>query len=158
MCFYITFQTHYIELYCEMKVRSEERTFAKKFCKKVLGHHRRTIKSLPRVREDALCNKHLFSSSTLSVTTNTIRAAWDMCSYYHFHIYIPAHAGSSLADFSTLKMEAIRSHETSVQSTTSTRRHTSEDGILHSNIIVCVTVFGCHFCDKRIRFSQKQLI
>jgi hypothetical protein len=42
----------------------------------------------------------------------------------------PSHAGSSLADFSTLKMEAIRSFETSVQSTTSTRRHTSEDGIL----------------------------
>jgi hypothetical protein len=31
---------------------------------------------------------------------------------------LPAHAGSSLADFSTLKMEAIRSSETSVQSTT----------------------------------------
>jgi hypothetical protein len=34
----------------------------------------------------------------------------------------PAHAGSSLADFSTLKMEAIRSSETSVH-TISTRRH-----------------------------------
>jgi hypothetical protein len=44
-----------------------------------------------------------------------------------------AHAGSSLADFSTQKMEAIRSSETSVQSTTSTRRHTPEDGILHSH-------------------------
>jgi hypothetical protein len=44
-----------------------------------------------------------------------------------------AHAGSSLADFSTLKMEAIQSSETSVQSTTSTRRHTPEDGILHSH-------------------------
>jgi hypothetical protein len=41
------------------------------------------------------------------------------------------HAGSSIADFSTLKMEAIRSSETSVQSTTSTRRHTPEDVILH---------------------------
>jgi hypothetical protein len=41
-----------------------------------------------------------------------------------------AHAGSSLADFSTLKMEAIRSSEKSVQSTTSTRPHTPEDGIL----------------------------
>jgi hypothetical protein len=30
-------------------------------------------------------------------------------------------------------MEAIRSSETSVQSTTSTRCHTPEDGILHSN-------------------------
>jgi hypothetical protein len=46
---------------------------------------------------------------------------------------LPAHAGSSLADFSTLKMEAIRSSETSVQSTTSIRRHTREDGILHSH-------------------------
>jgi hypothetical protein len=41
--------------------------------------------------------------------------------------------GSSLVDFSTLKMEAIRSSETSVQSTTSTRRHTPEGGILHSH-------------------------
>jgi hypothetical protein len=46
---------------------------------------------------------------------------------------LPAHAGSSLADFSTLKMEAIRSSETSVQSTTSTRPHTPEDGIIHSH-------------------------
>jgi hypothetical protein len=30
-------------------------------------------------------------------------------------------------------MEAIRSSETSVESTTSTRRHTPEDGILHSH-------------------------
>jgi hypothetical protein len=30
-------------------------------------------------------------------------------------------------------MEAIRSSEMSVQSTTSTRRHTPEDGILHSH-------------------------
>jgi hypothetical protein len=40
-----------------------------------------------------------------------------------------AHAGSSLADFSTLKMEAIRSSETSVH-TRSTRRHIPEDDIL----------------------------
>jgi hypothetical protein len=46
---------------------------------------------------------------------------------------LPAHAGSSLADFSTLKMEAIRSSETSVQSNTSTRRHTPEDGIIFSS-------------------------
>jgi hypothetical protein len=44
----------------------------------------------------------------------------------------PAHAGSSLADFSTLKMEAIRSSETSVHRR-STRRHIPEDGILHSH-------------------------
>jgi hypothetical protein len=48
-------------------------------------------------------------------------------------LQLPAHAGSSLADFSTLKMEAIRSSETSVQSTTSTRHHTPEDGILNSH-------------------------
>jgi hypothetical protein len=41
----------------------------------------------------------------------------------------PADAGSSLADFSTLKMEAIRSSVTSVH-TRSTRRHIPEDGIL----------------------------
>jgi hypothetical protein len=35
--------------------------------------------------------------------------------------------------FSTLKMEAIPSSETSVQSTTSTRRQTPEDGFLHSH-------------------------
>jgi hypothetical protein len=39
---------------------------------------------------------------------------------------------SSLADFFTLKMEAIRSSETSVH-TRSTRRHIPEDGILHSH-------------------------
>jgi hypothetical protein len=48
-------------------------------------------------------------------------------------LQLPPHAGSSLADFSTLKMEAIRSSATSVQSTISTRRHTPEDGILHSH-------------------------
>jgi hypothetical protein len=40
--------------------------------------------------------------------------------------------GSSLADFSTLKMEARLSSETSVH-TRSTRRHIPEDGILHSH-------------------------
>jgi hypothetical protein len=43
----------------------------------------------------------------------------------------PAHAGSSLADFSTLNMEAIRSSETSGH-TRSTQRHIPEDSILHS--------------------------
>jgi hypothetical protein len=42
------------------------------------------------------------------------------------------HAGSSLADFSTLKMEAIRSSERSVH-TRSTRHHIPEDGILQMN-------------------------
>jgi hypothetical protein len=44
----------------------------------------------------------------------------------------PAHAGSLPADFSALKMEAIRSFETWVH-TRSTRRHIPEDGILHSH-------------------------
>jgi hypothetical protein len=43
-----------------------------------------------------------------------------------------AQAGSSLADLSTLKMEAIRSSETSVH-TRSTWRHIPEDGILHND-------------------------
>jgi hypothetical protein len=43
-----------------------------------------------------------------------------------------AHAGSSLGYFSTLKMETIRSSETSVH-TRSTRRYIPEDGILHSH-------------------------
>jgi hypothetical protein len=42
----------------------------------------------------------------------------------------PAYAGSSFSDFSTLKMEGIRSSETSVH-TRSTRRHIPEDGTLH---------------------------
>jgi hypothetical protein len=44
----------------------------------------------------------------------------------------PPHSDSSLADFSTLKMEAIPSSKTSVH-TRSTRRHIPEDGILHSD-------------------------
>jgi hypothetical protein len=43
----------------------------------------------------------------------------------------PAHVGSSRADFSTLKMEAIRSSETSVHTKTK-RCHIPENGILHS--------------------------
>jgi hypothetical protein len=42
-----------------------------------------------------------------------------------------AHAGSSLADSFTLKMEAIRSSETSVHTRT-TRCHIAENGFLHS--------------------------
>jgi hypothetical protein len=53
--------------------------------------------------------------------------------FWSVELQLPAHAGSSLVDFSTLKMEAIRSSETSVQSTTSTRLHTPEDSILHSH-------------------------
>jgi hypothetical protein len=44
----------------------------------------------------------------------------------------PVHSGSSFADCSTLKMEAIRSSETSFN-TISIRRYTQQDGILHSD-------------------------
>jgi hypothetical protein len=44
----------------------------------------------------------------------------------------PANADSSLADFCTLKTEAIPSFETSVH-TRCTRRHIPEDSILHSH-------------------------
>jgi hypothetical protein len=44
----------------------------------------------------------------------------------------PAQDGSSLADISTLKIEAIRSYETSVY-TRSARRHVPEDSNLHSH-------------------------
>jgi hypothetical protein len=46
---------------------------------------------------------------------------WDVCSHL-----------LTLADFSTLKMEAIRSSETSIH-TRSTRRHIPEDGVLQVN-------------------------
>jgi hypothetical protein len=51
---------------------------------------------------------------------------------HYNYMLLPAHAGSSIADFSTLKMEAIRSSETPVHFTGSTRRHIPEFGILHS--------------------------
>jgi hypothetical protein len=44
----------------------------------------------------------------------------------------PAHVGSLLMDFYTLKMEMIRSSEKSVN-TIPTWRHIPQDGILHSN-------------------------
>jgi hypothetical protein len=49
-----------------------------------------------------------------------------------FILQPPVHAGSSLADFSTLKIEATRSSETLVH-TRSTRSHIPEDGILYSH-------------------------
>jgi hypothetical protein len=61
--------------------------------------------------------------------------------YRRLNLQPPAHAGSSLADFSTLKMEAIRSSETSVY-TRSTRRHIPEDGILH--YIFCYIYLICY--------------
>jgi hypothetical protein len=55
----------------------------------------------------------------------------------HFVPQPPAHTGSSLPDFSTLKMEAIRPSETSVH-TRSTWRHIPEDGILYISISILV--------------------
>jgi hypothetical protein len=51
---------------------------------------------------------------------------------YRLHLQSepPAHAGTSLADFSTLKMETIRSSESSVHQRI-TWRHIPEHGILH---------------------------
>jgi hypothetical protein len=49
----------------------------------------------------------------------------------------PADAGSPLADFSTLKMEAIRSSETSVNAR-STQHHIPEDDILQNFLLFTV--------------------
>jgi hypothetical protein len=61
----------------------------------------------------------------------TVDISWSFF-YWWLSLQPPAHAGSSLADFSTLKYEAIRSFETSIH-TSSTRRYIPEDGILHSH-------------------------
>jgi hypothetical protein len=53
-------------------------------------------------------------------------------SQIYWRMHPLAHVGSWHADFSTLKMEAIRSSETSVH-TRSTWRHIPADGILHSH-------------------------
>jgi hypothetical protein len=60
------------------------------------------------------------------------RWMWYIPPKRQFSLQSPAHAGSSVADFSILNMEAIRSSETSVY-TRSTRLHIPEDGILHSH-------------------------
>jgi hypothetical protein len=60
---------------------------------------------------------------------NTVVGMWRRV---ELRLQQPAHAGSSLADFSTLKMEAIRSSETSVHAR-STQPYIPEDGILHSH-------------------------
>jgi hypothetical protein len=59
---------------------------------------------------------------------------------YRLHLQPPAHAGSLLVDFSTLKMEAICSSETSVH-TRSTQCHIPEDGILHRSYKVALLYF-----------------
>jgi hypothetical protein len=56
----------------------------------------------------------------------------------------PAHAGSLLADFSTLKMKAIHSSETSVH-TRSTLPHFPEDGIFFIMDRLEFVFALCHF-------------
>jgi hypothetical protein len=65
-----------------------------------------------------------------------------LCKIWSFHgcrLQPPAHASSSLADFSTLKMEAICFSETSVH-TRSTRRHIPEDGIRQEIFLFSTTI------------------
>jgi hypothetical protein len=61
-----------------------------------------------------------------------------------------AHAGSSLTDFFTLTMEAIRSSETSVH-TRSTRRHIPEDGIPQSLNYLIRSHWFYQFTDLRCK-------
>jgi hypothetical protein len=67
----------------------------------------------------------------------------------------PISSVSWLSDFSTMKMEAIRSSETSVYTKT-TRRHIPKDGILHIPVTGDGGQWGCetsrlpHFLDSRI--------
>jgi hypothetical protein len=53
----------------------------------------------------------------------------------------PAHAGSPLSDFSTLKMEAILSSETSVN-TRSTQLHIPEDDMIHNHRCESLKSYG----------------
>jgi hypothetical protein len=52
--------------------------------------------------------------------------------YRQLSLLLLAYAGSSLADFSTMKMEVIRSSEKSVPFTGSPWRHIQKHSILHS--------------------------
>jgi hypothetical protein len=63
------------------------------------------------------------SACALNTRYNSLtRRIWQLS------LQLPTHAGSSLADFSTLKIEVIRSSETSVH-TKSTRRHIPETAL-----------------------------
>jgi hypothetical protein len=84
----------------------------------------------------SLLQKYLVVRFEVFTEVNVENAVfWDVCS-----LQPPAHAGSSLAGFSTLMMEAIRSSETSVH-TRSTLHHIPEDGILqvYSYLDSCLT-------------------
>jgi hypothetical protein len=60
-----------------------------------------------------------------------------------------ADSGSSLEDFSTLKIEAKISSETSVH-TRYTRRHIPEDGILQRKMKSIIPVILCRLTDMRL--------
>jgi hypothetical protein len=72
--------------------------------------------------------------------------------YEECHLQPPGHTGSSLADFPTLKMEAILSSETSVN-TRPTQRHIPEDDILQRicvlhrqcSVVLLVNLRGCNW-------------
>jgi hypothetical protein len=61
--------------------------------------------------------------------------------YEECRLQRPADAGSPLADFSTLKKDAKRSSETSVNER-STQRHIPEDDILHSGFFAVRFLLG----------------
>jgi hypothetical protein len=91
------------------------------------NHFRTKTETFERKQKKRRPGVHLVFISILILC---IRILFPMLVY--LSLQRPGHAGFTLADFSTLKMEAIRSSETSVH-TRSTRIHIPEDGILHSH-------------------------
>jgi hypothetical protein len=83
----------------------------------------------------AFLNRDLPPSSLLisHVVHSPTPPLFSYCCFFDWQLslLLPAHAGSSLADFSTVNMETIRFSETSVNFTGYTGRHIPEDVILH---------------------------
>jgi hypothetical protein len=77
----------------------------------------------------------IHSSPSFSINLMQLFKIWGFHSGDCCRLHPPAHAGSSVADFSNLNMETIRSSETSDHSG-STQCHISEDGILHNPSVV----------------------
>jgi hypothetical protein len=114
---------------------------------------------------EALCrscmNRHFGGTYRLHLQGRKIRErGTSVSSWLHAgSLQSPVHAGSSLADFSALKMEAIRSSETSVH-TRSTQGHIPEDGIPHSHrcenlksYTMLIFTTGLHYCrHQSVRF------
>jgi hypothetical protein len=69
----------------------------------------------------------------------------------------PAHSGSSLTDFYTLKMEAICSYETSVY-TISTRHHIPEDGVLYGHCRENLKSYLLVLCSDFLVFTSPTLV